>query len=346
MEKQQIYETIIENLPIGFTIVDEGGKVVDFNEAAEKITGYVKEEIIGKSHLEIFHGTSDKNACPLLKHSIKLQEPIETIESNIINRDGNPMTLQITAAPIFNPEGSFIGGVELFRDITIEKKLEREQKNILSMLVHDMKNPLVASLGFLSRLLRGKVEKQQQYSYLELIRDELKTVEGFIRHYLDFVRLERKEYQPQPAPFDIVEVINKQIETEKILADDKNINIVTEFPSDTVTNVNADRVMIERVITNLLDNAIKFTDIGGKISIRLFGRDKDILFEIQDTGLVIPKDQIPYLFEPFYRGAGKQKGSGLGLAISKTIIEAHGGKIWVESSAAKGNTFSFSLPKT
>ena len=229
MEKQQIYETIIENLPIGFTIVDEGGKVVDFNEAAEKITGYVKEEIIGKSHLEIFHGTSDKNACPLLKHSIKLQEPIETIESNIINRDGNPMTLQITAAPIFNQEGSFIGGVELFRDITIEKKLEREQKNILSMLVHDMKNPLVASLGFLSRLLRGKVEKQQQYSYLELIRDELKTVEGFIRHYLDFVRLERKEYQPQPAPFDIVEVINKQIETEKLLADDNNINIAREL---------------------------------------------------------------------------------------------------------------------
>jgi len=346
MDKQKIYETIIQNLPIGFTIVDEKGTTIDFNESAEKITGYSRGEIIGKSHLKIFHGTSDKNACPLLKHSINLQKPLEAIESNILSKNGSPVTVLITAAPVFNQRGIFIGGVELFRDITIQKKLEREQKNILSMLVHDMKNPLVASLGFLSRLLKGKVEKQQEYSYLELIQDELRTVEGFITHYLDFVRLERKEYQPQPAPFDIVEVIAKQIEKVKILADEKNINIIKAFSAEKGTDVNADQVMIERVITNLLDNAIKFTPDGGKINIRLLSKDKDFLFEIQDTGIAIPKDQIPYLFEPFYRGVREQKGSGLGLAISKTIIEAHGGRIWVESSATKGNTFRFSLPKT
>jgi PAS domain S-box-containing protein len=346
MEKQQIYETIIQNLPIGFSIVDEKGTTVDFNEAAEKITGYSKEEVIGNPHLEIFHGTSDKNMCPLLKHSVHLKEPIEAIESTIMNKDGSPIILLITAAPVFNQEGTFVGGVELFRDITVVKKLEREQQNILSMLVHDMKNPVVASLGFLSRLLRGKVEKQQEHSYLELISDELKTVEGFITHYMDFVRLERKEYKPQPTPFDIVEVINKQIEKVKILGEEKNITIAAEFPADMVADINADKVMIERVITNLLDNAIKFTDAGGKIRIRLLSRDKDFLFEIQDTGIAIPKDQISYLFEPFYRGVREQKGSGLGLAISKTIIEAHGGKIWVESSASQGNTFSFSLLKT
>jgi signal transduction histidine kinase len=273
-------------------------------------------------------------------------EPIKAIEGNIIHKDGNPITLLITAAPIFNHEGNFIGGVELFRDITIQKKLEREQRNILSMFVHDMKNPLVASLGFLSRLLGGKVEKEKQRGYLELIRDELKTVEGFITHYMDFVRLESKEYKPQPVPFDLVEVIKKQIEHVKILADEKDINIVIDFPMDTSTDVNADKVMIERVITNLLDNAIKFTGKEGQISIKLFSRDKDFLFEIQDTGVPIPKDQIPYIFEPFYRGVREQKGSGLGLAISKTIIEAHGGKIWLESSKEKGNTFKFFLPKT
>ena len=163
---------------------------------------------------------------------------------------------------------------------------------------------------------------------------------------MDFVRLERKEYQPKPTPFDIVEVINNQIKKVKILADEKNINIDTAFPTEGETDVNADKVMIERVLTNLLDNAIKFTDAGGKISIRLLSNEMDFLFEIKDTGVNIPKDQIPHLFEPFYRGAREQKGSGLGLAISKTIIEAHGGKIWVESSAVKGNTFSFLIPKT
>ena len=156
MEKQQIYETIIQNLPIGFSIVDEKGTTVDFNEAAEKITGYSKEEVIGNPHLEIFHGTSDKNMCPLLKHSVHLQEPIEAIESTIMNKDGSPIILLITAAPVFNQEGTFVGGVELFRDITVLKKLEREQQNILSMLVHDMKNPVVASLGFFQDFLEEK----------------------------------------------------------------------------------------------------------------------------------------------------------------------------------------------
>ena len=92
MEKQQIYETIIKNLPIGFTIVDDKGTTLDFNESAEKITGYTKEEVIGNPHLEIFHGTSDKNACPLLKHSINLQKPLEVIESNIINKKNDLKT--------------------------------------------------------------------------------------------------------------------------------------------------------------------------------------------------------------------------------------------------------------
>ncbi len=345
MDKQQIYETIIKNLPIGFTIIDEHGTIIDFSKAAEEITGFLKEEVISKSHLEIFHGTSDKNACPLLKHSRNLREPLEAIESVIKNKYNYSITLLITSAPIFDHEGKFIGGVELFRDITIIKKLEREKKNILSMLVHDMKNPVIASLGFLSRLIKGKVEKQQQHGYFELMKDELQTVEQLINNYLDFSKLESKEYKPTPVPFNMVETISNQIDKIKILADEKYINVVTDFPSDTIININADKIMIQRVITNLLDNAVKFTNKGGIITVKLLIRDKDFLVEIQDSGERIPPDQLPYIFEPFYRGIRDQKGSGLGLAISKTIVEAHGGKIWAESIHGVGNTFSFSLPK-
>jgi PAS domain S-box-containing protein len=345
MEKVQIYDAIIRNLPIGFTIVDEQGTVIDFNKAAEEITGFLKHEVIGKSHLEIFHGTTDKNACPLFTHALNLQEPLEAKEAIIKDKDGSPVVLMITAAPIFNHDGKFIGGVELFRDITIIKKLEREHKNILSMLVHDMKNPIVTSLGFLSRLSKDKVEKKQQHGYFELIRDELQTVEQLISNYLDFSRLESKEYKPTPVPLNIIETISNQIDKIIILADEKNIKIITDFPSDTIININADNVMIQRVIINLLDNAVKFTNKGGIITVKLLIRDKDILVEIQDSGASIPPIQLPYIFEPFYRGVRDQKGSGLGLAISKTIVEAHGGGIWAESIHGMGSTFSFSLPK-
>lgn len=345
MEKQQIYDTIIKNLPIGFTIVDEKGITIDLNEAAEKITGYSKNEVIGKPHLEIFHGTHDKKVCPLFVYAFKRQEPMISIESTIKKKDGEPITILLTATPIYDHEENFLGGFELFRDISIVKKLESERKYIFSSLAHDMKNPIVASLGFLSRLLAGKVEKQQQQSYLELIRNELKTAEELITNFLNFSRFEEKEYKPTPAPFNIADAINKQIGHAKILADEKNINLVTELPVNTLPAINADAEMIQRVVNNLLDNALKFTNPEGTITVRLFNREKDFLIQIADTGIGMPNDQIPYVFEAFYQGVRDQKGSGLGLSIAKTIVEAHGGEIWAECTLGKGCTFSFTLPK-
>lgn len=345
MRHQQVCETIVKNLPIGFTVIDEDGVIINFNDSAEEITGYKKEDIIGKSHLEIFHGTSDKNACPLFSHLFDLRKPIEIIESKIKNKDGYEIILLITAAPIFDHEGKFIGGVELFRDITTVKKLERERQYLLSALVHDMKNPITASLGFLSRILAGKADQQKQKTYLELIIGELKTVEQLITNFLDFARIEAKEMKLTPTPFNIVKAINQQVENMEIMSKEKNIRLISESPDHEIPELVVDGAMIQRVIINLLDNAIKFTISGGTVTIRLIDRDKDLLVEIIDTAVNIPHDQFPYIFEPFYRGVREQKGSGLGLFIAKKIVEAHGGQIWLKRADGKGNIFSFTLPK-
>jgi two-component system sensor histidine kinase VicK len=103
--------------------------------------------------------------------------------------------------------------------------------------------------------------------------------------------------------------------------------------------------MINRVIANLLDNAIKYTEVGGAVTVRIADRDRYIMVQVGDTGPGIPAEYIPFLFDAFYRANGEQRGSGLGLAIAKTIVEAHGGNIWVDSAQDKGSTFSFTLPK-
>ena len=232
-------------------------------------------------------------------------------------------------------------------DITRFKRLERDRKDFLSMFAHDMKNSVVASQGFLSRLISGKtgVLAKKQQNYLEIIQDELKRLSQFIADFLEFARLDAKEYKPLLAPCDIQAEIKKSIEAVTLGAQKKRITIAIEPQETMLPMINADAGKISRVLRNLLDNAIKYTSDGGAITAKLADRGNEILVSFVDTGIGIPEDQIRYIFDAFYRVSRDSKGSGLGLAIAKTIIEGHGGRIWAENVPAKGSVFSFTLPK-
>ena len=231
-------------------------------------------------------------------------------------------------------------------DITKFRKLERERKNILSMFAHDMKNPAVTSEGFLSRLISGKTGAltEEQQNYLEIIHNELNKLSQLILAFLQFSRFEAVEYKPVLAPVNIEDEIRKNIEAEKVEAEKKGIIIGLEHLDIITPTVNADAAVVNRVIRNLLVNAIKYTETGGTVTIKISDRGNEILVSVKDTGIGIPDDHLPYIFDAFYR-AGNSKGSGLGLSIAKTIIESHGGRIWAESIPVNGSTFSFTLPK-
>jgi len=223
------------------------------------------------------------------------------------------------------------------------RKLERERKNILSMFAHDIKNAIVPSVGFLMRILSGKTKDLRRD--LELIRDELSTAEDLLANFIEFSRFDTKECKPVIGQFDLEAAVLKQIENTKIKAGQKNIKIAYEFSERPFPPIKADGTMINRVITNLLDNAIKYTNPEGTISVKVLNTDKHILVQVSDTGIGIPNDQVQYVFDIFYRASSEGKGSGLGLSIARTIIEAHKGEIWAESIQGKGSTFSFTLPK-
>lgn len=342
MIKQKIYETIVKNLPIGFTTVDEYGITVDFNQAAEAITGFSREEVIGKSHHEIFHPKLGREACPLFKHALMQKEPATAKEKPLIKKTGEVITLLVSVAPLYDSDGKFIGGVEIFRDVTEIKRLERERENILAMFAHDMKNSITTSIGFTSRMSSGKLENQSEY--LKIILDELKTVETLISDFLEFSRLEAKEYNPEIKEVDLCKIISNQVENITLKAIAKNISVLFETEK-TEQLIRADEAMIKRVISNLLDNAIKYTNSGGKITVKLGNTDEGVLVQVQDTGIGIPDEKLHNIFDAFYRVTRDYRGSGLGLSIAKKIIEAHGGRIWVESIYGKGSIFSFILPK-
>jgi PAS domain S-box-containing protein len=219
MQKQRIYDIVVNNLPVGFSTVDKDGIVLDFNPAAETITGYSKEEVLGKPHLDILHGTSDENACPLHKHALQKREQTVATETVIKKKSGERIVLSVATSPLFDDQGGLAGGVELFRDITETKRLERERKNMLSLFAHDMKNPVMVSGGFVSRLLSGKAGAltDKQKNHLEIIRDELDRLAGLLTDFLEFSRFEAKEYKPVPSLFEIVRLCKTAGRTSIIL---------------------------------------------------------------------------------------------------------------------------------
>jgi two-component system phosphate regulon sensor histidine kinase PhoR len=347
IEGCQIYEIIRNSLPIGFTLVDEEGIIIDFNPQAEVITGYLKSEVIGKSHLEILHGTTDREACPLFQYAFQKKRQTAAVETNIKQKSSELITILASISPLFDKDQNFIGGIELFRDITKIKKLERERKNILPMFAHDMKNPVITAGGFLSRLLSGKAGPltEQQLNNLHIIKYELTKVEELISDFLEFSRFEATEYRPLKSAFNIEDAINRRIEIVRVEAEKKNIQISFEYSDTLIPIINADGKMIERVLENLLDNAMKYSPHDTMVSVKLNDWNTEVQVQVIDSGIGISEEHLPYIFDAFYRVSRDSEGSGLGLSIAKAIIEAHGGKIWVKSTLGKGSTFNFTLPK-
>ena len=226
--------------------------------------------------------------------------------------------------------------------------IEEERKKMLSMVAHDMKNPALVAKGFSERLLKGKAGSltERQREYVILINNELSRLERLILDFLDMSRFESNKFKISSVPFDILLNIKKHIEAVRVEADKKNINIFLDFPEESVLQINADAVQIDRVIRNLMGNAIKYSGEGSTITVKIAVQNKYILVQVKDTGSGIPEEHIQHVFKPFYRITNDHSGSGLGLPIVKSIVKAHGGKIWVESEPGKGTTFSFTLPRS
>ncbi|NTU41627.1 MAG: PAS domain-containing sensor histidine kinase [Nitrospirales bacterium] len=341
---QNIIETIREPL----LVLDADLKVRSANRSFYSIFRVNPGETVGTPIFDLGNRQWD---IPRLRILLEKILPLNTQFDNFEVEHDFPnighKVMMLNARQIYNKEPGKRMILLAMEDITGLRKLETERRNILSMFAHDMRNLLVTSEGFLSRIMSGKAgpltEKQQDH--LEIIRDEVNSFSQLVADFIDFSKFEAHEYTPLIVPFNIYAEIQKNIETAEMAAEKKQISISLEHSESAIFMVNADAAMISRVLRNLLDNAIKYTNSGGTVSVRVTDRGNEILVSVRDSGIGIPEDRLASIFDVFYRVKRDVEGFGLGLSIVKTIIEAHGGRIWVESAPEKGSVFSFTLPK-
>ena len=337
---------IVQSMADGVITVDGEMRVTDLNRAAEKLTGFTRQEALGHFCGEVLQSSICGRECPL-RLAMDTGE-IVSREATLTNHQAQKHEVMLSASALRDDQGNLLGGVETFRDIAPLKHLENERRQLVSMFAHDLKAPVVAASGLINRLIRGKVGElnADQTAYLDIVHRELQQLEKLITNFLDYARLDLHIITPVPSAMQVEEECQGVIERLQALADAKEITIQTEFPKEIIV-LQADPLLFQRAVGNLLENAIKYAPVGSQVTLTVQDKGAEVYVAVTDQGPGVAPQDLPHLFELLYRGegAGEQSGLGLGLAIVKRIIDAHGGHIWVESVKGQGATFWFSLPR-
>jgi two-component system phosphate regulon sensor histidine kinase PhoR len=337
---------IIHSMADGVITVDGEMHITDLNRAAEKLTGYSRQEAKGRFCGEVLQSSLCGRECPL--RTVMASGEVISREATLQSRGDQKIEVMLTASALRDNQGNLLGGVETFRDIGPIKQMEKERRQLAGMFAHDLKGPVVAVGGLLNRLRQGKVGEisESQTAYLETIYQEVQRLEKLISNFLDFVRLDLHILTPLPSAIQVEKECQEVMNRCQPLAGAKDIALELEFPQEVIV-LQADPILFQRALCNLMENAIKYSPSQSHVVLTVRDLGREVQFAVKDQGPGIAPEDQPHLFELLFRGktAGKETGLGLGLAIVKRIIDAHDGRIWVESEEGKGATFFFTLPK-
>ena len=287
-----------------------------------------------------------KMALTLLTESHRIWEGDITPKQGVV--DIPPRTLHWQNLPVSTADVS-LGWLLVLRDITQERLVETMRQDLTRTMVHDLRTPLTAILSSLQVLDRLDKLQQEQFSqrqrkFLDLSLQGTEKMLKLVNNILDVNQLESGGLTPNMVPVNLNYLVNEVITVQSVLAANKEIYIEKKIPKD-LPLVQADANLIERVLQNLIDNAIKFTPTGGHIQIiaKLDPNQTDVYVTIADNGPGIPPEIRDHLFEKFVTGQHAEQGSGLGLAFCKLALEAHQKKIWIEDNSEQGAAFTFNL---
>jgi PAS domain S-box-containing protein len=351
-EKNKI-DIIVQSIGDAVLVVDRDLKIQLFNEVAERLTGVVEKDAIGKYYYDVLSFVDEFSGKPnddFIKRSIEEGALTSMDRHTLLKRkDGTTIPVADSAAPVKTKVGLVVGCVIVFRDVTLERNVDKAKTEFVSLASHQLKTPLSAIKWYVEMMLggdAGKFTKEQKEFMKEIEYENLRMIE-LVNALLNVSRIELGTFAVDPKPTDVIEISNSIIKELTQQIKKKELNVKTEYAKD-IPMINLDPKLIRIVFQNLISNAVKYTPEKGNILINISKDETNLKIKVQDTGYGIPKAQQDKIFSKLFRADNIRKfesdGTGLGLYIVKSIIDSSEGKVWFESEENKGTTFYIELP--
>jgi PAS domain S-box-containing protein len=336
-EEKERSEAILANIADGIVAVDRDGNIVLWNATAEQISGVPAAEALGR------------RVSRVLQRDLAAGEGDPPGERSLsIQRGDKEVWLSVSEAVMLDANGTIAGRVFAFRDVSSERVVEQMKSDFVATVSHELRTPLTSIYGFAETLLRGDVEfsEAERSTFLGYIASESGRLINIVDDLLSVARLETGTLHLNSEEIDIGAIAGEVVARVQEHAERWEFDL--DIPATGVI-VEADREKLSQVLLNLVDNAVKFSPEGGRISISALRRPESAEVRVSDQGVGIPRADQQRIFSKFYRaestGPGVQ-GTGLGLFLARGLLLAMGGKIWVESKEGQGSTFVFELPGT
>jgi two-component system, OmpR family, phosphate regulon sensor histidine kinase PhoR len=336
-------EAVLASMVEGVLAVDSDERVISINRAAAGLIGGAVSEMRGRSLQEVVRNAE------LRRLATRAVTEGRSVEDDLVLRGEQDRVLQVCATPLRNVQGRSMGALLVLHDVTHFRHLENIRRDFVANVSHELKTPIALIKGFVETLLDGALENREDATrFLRIVAKQAERLNQIIEDLLSLAKIEESEEKGNLPlePGSIKEILEAAMNDCQAQAAERDIRVDVLCDEDVVANINAH--LLEQAVVNLLDNAIKYSDSGGEVLLAGGALSSEVLISVTDHGCGIDRDHLPRLFERFYRvdkaRSRKLGGTGLGLAIVKHIVQAHGGKVSVQSTPGKGSTFTIQLP--
>ncbi len=338
-------EAILESTTEGIIVTDAGGRAVLMNGAAEELLGAERERILGRPLRQIVD--------PAIAEQLNLGHVVAPLQT-LFEVEGKQ--IHVSAAPVRTGSGEFLGQVAVLRDVTREVQAERAKREFIATISHELRTPLTAILGYAEALYGGMVGalNQTQHRFVRIVHDNARRMITMANNLIALSEAERGRLELEYAETDLHLIASEVIESFVPEMRNRQLTWKLEIGKD-LPSIEADPNRIRQVIANLVSNAVRYTYPGGEITVGIAAVDDPDTHTpsfcqiwVQDTGVGIPAEEQAHIWERFYRADNPLKveagGLGVGLSIVRSLVRAHGGRVWMESTPNKGSTFTILIP--
>lgn len=340
------YRTLVESSPDGIINLDTTGYITDCNEGVSKLLGYPREEINGRNLREFVPYTIPANLKAYYEEAA-VDGQLEN-EYELIGQDGEAVPVWAKTVPIYGSDNDPVQYVVYLRDIAVRRRMDQLKDEFIGLISHELRNPLTVIIGGINTALseRERLSPEEITQLLQDAASEAESLSHLIWNLLELSRSQANRLLIYPEPIRIDDITEQIV--EKMQLQSPLHRFVMDFPDD-CPPVHADQLRLERILHNLLENAVKYSPVGREIHISARTKTDSMVIGVSDEGDGISAEDLENLFDSFYRLREHElagiTGTGLGLSVCKILVEAHGGTVWVKSEPGQGSTFYFSLPR-